>query len=129
MLSITWVREWPSSAATRCAEALDESVANCSYLLNTLAKYGYVEQAPGGQGREKPWRMASTEQSWAADGRGENPETAAAGQARVSSSAPAVSASRGSVCVFMRAPWGQQRPARWMPRAAPEPRLEPLARL
>ncbi|SDM83582.1 winged helix-turn-helix domain-containing protein [Allokutzneria albata] len=69
------------ATATRCAEVLDESVANCSYHLNTLAKYGYVEQAPGGQGREKPWRMASVEQSWAVDGGDVSPEAAAAGQA------------------------------------------------
>ncbi|MCP3802681.1 helix-turn-helix domain-containing protein [Allokutzneria sp. A3M-2-11 16] len=69
------------ATATRCAEALGESVANCSYHLNTLAKYGYVEQAPGGQGREKPWRMASVEQTWDADGGDVSPEKAAAGQA------------------------------------------------
>lgn len=28
-----------------------------------LAKYGFVEQAPGGEGREKPWRVTSTEHS------------------------------------------------------------------
>ncbi|WP_086819042.1 winged helix-turn-helix domain-containing protein [Allokutzneria sp. NRRL B-24872] len=69
------------STATRCAEALGESVANCSYHLNTLAKYGYVEQAPGGQGREKPWRIASTEQSWDVNATDSSPESAAAGQA------------------------------------------------
>jgi hypothetical protein len=45
-----------SVTATQCAQETGESVANCSYHLNTLAKYGFVEQAPGGQGREKPWR-------------------------------------------------------------------------
>lgn len=29
-----------------------------------LAKYGFVEQAPGGEGREKPWRATSTEHSF-----------------------------------------------------------------
>ena len=48
--------EGGSATATQCAEALDESVASCSYHLNILAKYGYIEEAPGGQGREKPWR-------------------------------------------------------------------------
>ncbi len=51
-----------TATATRCAEVLGESVASCSYHLNFLAKYGYVEQAPGGRGRQKPWRLTSVEQ-------------------------------------------------------------------
>lgn len=47
-----------TATATQCAQETGESVANCSYHLNTLAKYGFVEQAEGGQGREKPWRSA-----------------------------------------------------------------------
>ncbi|HWC83753.1 MAG TPA: helix-turn-helix domain-containing protein [Pseudonocardiaceae bacterium] len=50
-----------SATATRCAEVLDESVASCSYHLNILAKYGFIEEAPGGQGREKPWRATTEE--------------------------------------------------------------------
>jgi hypothetical protein len=46
-----------TATATQCAEETGESVANCSYHLNTLAKYDYVEKAEGGQGREKPWRL------------------------------------------------------------------------
>ncbi|HWM03815.1 MAG TPA: helix-turn-helix domain-containing protein [Actinophytocola sp.] len=46
-----------TATATQCAQETGESVANCSYHLNTLAKYAYVEQAEGGQGREKPWRI------------------------------------------------------------------------
>jgi predicted ArsR family transcriptional regulator len=46
-----------TATATQCARETGESVANCSYHLNLLAKYNYVEQAEGGQGREKPWRM------------------------------------------------------------------------
>ncbi|MPZ83412.1 MAG: helix-turn-helix domain-containing protein [Actinophytocola sp.] len=45
-----------TATATRCAQETGESVANCSYHLNLLAKYHYVEKAEGGQGREKPWR-------------------------------------------------------------------------
>jgi predicted ArsR family transcriptional regulator len=55
------------ATATRCAAVLRESVASCSYHLNTLAKYGFVEVSPGGQGREKPWRLTDMRQSWAAD--------------------------------------------------------------
>jgi len=64
--------------ATRCAEVLGESVASCSYHLNMLAKYGYVAEVPG-PGRQKPWRMTSTEQSWSRDG--VDDETALAAEA------------------------------------------------
>lgn len=44
--------------ATECAEATGETVANCSYHLRTLAKYGYIV-AGTPRGREKPWRLVS----------------------------------------------------------------------
>jgi DNA-binding transcriptional ArsR family regulator len=53
---ISLLTEEGAATATRCAEALDESVASCSYHLNILAKYGFIGQAPGGQGRERPWQ-------------------------------------------------------------------------
>ncbi len=46
-----------TATATQCARETGESVASCSYHLNMLAKYDFVEQAEGGQGREKPWRL------------------------------------------------------------------------
>ena len=49
-----------TATATQCAKETGESVANCSYHLNMLAKYHFVEQAEGGQGREKPWRAVNT---------------------------------------------------------------------
>ncbi|MFF9538397.1 helix-turn-helix domain-containing protein [Streptomyces sp. NPDC014724] len=58
-------REGPSTA-TRAAELIGESVASCSYHLRMLAKYGLVEQAGGGQGREKPWRAVASYTSWPA---------------------------------------------------------------
>jgi hypothetical protein len=58
------IRREGSATATRCAEEVGESVANCSYHLNTLAKYGFVERAEGGQGREKPWRSRPRPMSW-----------------------------------------------------------------
>ena len=51
-----------SATATRCAEALGESVASCSYHLGILAKYGFIELIPRNAGREKPWRMLSSPQ-------------------------------------------------------------------
>lgn len=50
--------------ATRAAELTGESVASCSYHLRILAKYGLIEEAPGGQGREKPWRAPVRFTSW-----------------------------------------------------------------
>lgn len=54
---IEFVGREGTATATQCAQETGESVANCSYHLNLLAKYDYVEQAEGGQGREKPWRL------------------------------------------------------------------------
>jgi len=43
--------------ATEASELLGESPANCAFHLRTLAKYGFIEEAGGGRGRERPWRM------------------------------------------------------------------------
>jgi len=59
-----------SATATRCAEALAESVASCAYHLGILAKYDYVELVPGQAGREKPWRLTSHRQDLSAEGLG-----------------------------------------------------------
>jgi DNA-binding transcriptional ArsR family regulator len=50
--------------ATKAAELTGESVASCSYHLRMLAKYGLVEEAEGGRGREKPWRATAQYTSW-----------------------------------------------------------------
>jgi Helix-turn-helix domain len=42
--------------ATQASEILGESPANCAFHLRTLAKYGFVEEAGGGRGRERPWK-------------------------------------------------------------------------
>jgi DNA-binding transcriptional ArsR family regulator len=44
--------------ATQASEVLGESPANCAFHLRTLAKYGFVTEAGGGRGRERPWRAA-----------------------------------------------------------------------
>lgn len=41
--------------ATQASEILGESPANCAFHLRTLAKYGFVREAGGGRGRERPW--------------------------------------------------------------------------
>jgi predicted ArsR family transcriptional regulator len=45
------------ATATQCGTALGESPASCSYHLRALARWGLVEEAPGGRGRERPWRL------------------------------------------------------------------------
>jgi hypothetical protein len=44
--------------ATQASELLSESPANCAFHLRTLAKYGFVQEAGGGRGRERPWKSA-----------------------------------------------------------------------
>jgi len=43
--------------ATQASDLLGESPANCAFHLRTLAKYGFIEEAGGGRGRERPWRL------------------------------------------------------------------------
>jgi Helix-turn-helix domain len=45
--------------ATQASEALGESPANCAFHLRTLAKYGFLEEAGGGRGRERPWKASA----------------------------------------------------------------------
>jgi predicted ArsR family transcriptional regulator len=68
-------REGPMTA-TQAAEILGESDALCSFHLRQLAKYGLVEEAGGGRGRERPWRASSQEMRFS--GAAETPEMAAA---------------------------------------------------
>jgi hypothetical protein len=50
--------------ATQASEMLGESPANCAFHLRTLAKYGFIEEAGGGRGRERPWRQVFDGMSW-----------------------------------------------------------------
>ena len=45
--------------ATQAAELMGETPANCAFHLRTLAKHGFVQEAGGGRGRERPWRNAT----------------------------------------------------------------------
>jgi predicted transcriptional regulator len=65
--------------ATQASEMLGESPANCAFHLRTLAKYGFVEEAGGGKGRERPWRQAYRRLSW--QGRQGDEQFRLAGQA------------------------------------------------
>src|SRR5450755_4931197 len=62
--------------ATKAGELLGESSASCSFHLRQLAKYGLVEEAGGGKGRERPWRPTTMFTQW--PDVAEDPEVAAA---------------------------------------------------
>ena len=65
MLSI----EGPMTA-TEVGERIGESPTTCSFHLRQLAKYGFVEEAGGGKGRARPWRMKTLDIAI----RGQDPE-------------------------------------------------------
>jgi DNA-binding transcriptional ArsR family regulator len=44
--------------ATQLGEEIGETPTTCSFHLRQLAKYGFVEEAGGGKGRARPWRMS-----------------------------------------------------------------------
>ncbi|MCR6494413.1 helix-turn-helix domain-containing protein [Cellulomonas sp. P24] len=71
-------RDGPQTA-TQAARVIGESVASCSFHLRQLARYGVVEEAGGGRGREKPWRATAMLTSWEAVP--EDPAAAAATEA------------------------------------------------
>jgi DNA-binding transcriptional ArsR family regulator len=48
-----------AATATELSEQIGESAANCSWHLRQLAKYGFVEEAEGGTGRQRPWRLVA----------------------------------------------------------------------
>jgi hypothetical protein len=56
-------REGPLTA-TQAGRFLGQSPASCSFHLRQLAKYGLVEEAGGGHGRERPWRATALFTSW-----------------------------------------------------------------
>ncbi|MEV0808464.1 helix-turn-helix domain-containing protein [Micromonospora sp. NPDC050200] len=65
--------------ATQVADHVGESPANCSWHLRQLAKYGFIAEAGGGTGRQRPWRLVTDGHRWG-DGE-ESPELARAGDA------------------------------------------------
>jgi DNA-binding transcriptional ArsR family regulator len=46
--------------AAEASELIGEPPSTCSFHFRQLAKYGVVEEAGGGKGRAKPWRMTTT---------------------------------------------------------------------
>ncbi len=58
------LRSGGPQTATQAALAIGESVPSCSFHLRQLAKYGLVELADGGRGREKPWQATAMVTEW-----------------------------------------------------------------
>jgi len=56
------------ATATECGEAVGDSASSCSYHLRALGKWGFVEEAEGGVGRERPWRAAASRIEFPSDG-------------------------------------------------------------
>jgi DNA-binding transcriptional ArsR family regulator len=68
------------STATEMSEHLQtESPANCSWHLRQLARYGFVEEAGTGPGRQRRWRLVP--QSTRVGSTGEEPELVRAADA------------------------------------------------
>jgi hypothetical protein len=74
ILDLFAVRE--TLTATQASEALSESPANCAFHLRTLAKYGFVREAGGGRGRERPWTLVN--RGWTLATNQPDPQTALA---------------------------------------------------
>jgi hypothetical protein len=54
--------------ATEVGERIGESATTCSFHLRQLAKYGFVEEAGGGHGRARPWRLSAMGMSFTPNG-------------------------------------------------------------
>src|SRR5882757_2114641 len=92
--------------ATELSEPVGESPANCSWHLRELARYGFVEEAGGGKGRQRPWRAVAANLTWGADD--ERGELAAAGVA-----ATAFLRDQAATAVKEWAVWRRDEPADW----------------
>jgi DNA-binding transcriptional ArsR family regulator len=56
------------ATATECGAAVGDSPSSCSYHLRALAKWGFVEEAEGGVGRERPWQPTAARIEFGSDG-------------------------------------------------------------
>jgi DNA-binding transcriptional ArsR family regulator len=54
--------------ATELADRIDETPANCSWHLRKLAQHGFVEEAEGGKGRQRPWQVPGLGFRWDEEG-------------------------------------------------------------
>jgi DNA-binding transcriptional ArsR family regulator len=99
------MREGPLTA-TRAAELLDDSPGNMSWHLQTLAKYGFVEDAGDGRGRSRPWRLVALTHNF---------ETGMADPARAAAGEALESSFQERNIRRLREWWSQRRsyPAKW----------------
>jgi DNA-binding transcriptional ArsR family regulator len=67
--------------ATELGERLGESPSNCSWHLRKLAEHGFVTEAEGGTGRQRPWQSAHTGMQWDDPGPDDDADVSVAGQA------------------------------------------------
>jgi predicted ArsR family transcriptional regulator len=73
---ISLLRRLGPLTATQAGERIGESPAGCSFHLRSLAKWGLVEEAGGGRGRERPWQATANGTEWAAHGPSEEVDEA-----------------------------------------------------
>ncbi len=62
--------------ATAAGELIGESPTTCSFHFRQLAKYGFVEEAGAGPGRQRPWKIVQLAMRF--DDMHEDPETSIA---------------------------------------------------
>ena len=73
---IALLRRLGPLTATQAGERIGESPAGCSFHLRSLAKWGLVEEAGGGRGRERPWQATANGHEWPARGSSEEGDEA-----------------------------------------------------
>jgi predicted ArsR family transcriptional regulator len=73
---IALLRRLGPLTATQAGERIGESPSGCSFHLRSLARWGLVEEAGGGRGRERPWQATANGHEWAARGPSEEVDEA-----------------------------------------------------
>lgn len=56
---LTLLADEGALTSTRASALMGETVANCSFHLRQLAKYGFVEATEGDDRRHHPWRLVA----------------------------------------------------------------------
>lgn len=67
--------------ATELGARVGASASNCSWHLRKLAEHGFVTEAEGGTGRQRPWKSAHTGMQWDDPEQGRDVEVSLAGRA------------------------------------------------
>lgn len=61
---VALLRREGALTASEAGRRLGESSGSTSYHLRQLERFGLVEEAPDGQGRQRPWRATALYTSW-----------------------------------------------------------------